>query len=74
MGAVAILRRLVGMIRHYLAGVQIRVRLDGGFAHPAVLEFLDAEPRLEWSVDRLSQGDADYPMGRSFSHKFRARP
>jgi Transposase DDE domain group 1 len=49
-GAVAILRRLVGMIRHYLPGVQIRVRLDGGFAHPAVLEFLDAEPRLEYVV------------------------
>ena len=48
--AVAMLRRLVGMIRHYLPGVQIRVRLDGGFAHPAVLEFLDAEPRLEYVV------------------------
>jgi hypothetical protein len=30
--------------------VQIRVRLDGGFAHPAVLAFLDAEPRLEYVV------------------------
>ena len=49
-GAVAILRRLVRMIRHHLPGVQIRVRLDGGFAHPAVLEFLDAQPRLEYVV------------------------
>jgi len=49
-GAVAILRRLVRMIRHYLSGVQIRVRLDGGFAHPAVLEFLDAQPKLEYVV------------------------
>ena len=40
-GAVAMLRRLVRMIRHHLPGVQIRVRLDGGFAHPAVLEFLE---------------------------------
>jgi Transposase DDE domain group 1 len=49
-GAVAILRRLVRMIRHHLSGVQIRVRLDGGFAHPAVLEFLDAQPKLEYVV------------------------
>jgi len=49
-GAVAMLRRLVRMIRHHLSGVQIRVRLDGGFAHPAVLEFLDAQPKLEYVV------------------------
>src|SRR5436853_6982472 len=49
-GAVAMLRRLVGMIRHHLPGVRIRVRLDGGFAHPAVLEFLDAKPKLEYVV------------------------
>src|ERR1700680_2905012 len=49
-GAVGLLRRLVRMIRHYLPEVQIRVRLDGGFAHPAVLEFLDAQPRLEYVV------------------------
>jgi Transposase DDE domain group 1 len=48
--AVAILRRLVRMIRHHLRGVQIRVRLDGGFAHPAVLQFLDAQPKLEYVV------------------------
>ena len=49
-GAVAMLRRLVRMIRHHLPGVQIRIRLDGGFAHPAVLEFLDAQPKLEYVV------------------------
>ncbi len=49
-GAVAMLRRLVRMIRHHIPGVQIRVRLDGGFAHPAVLEFLDAQPKLEYVV------------------------
>ena len=49
-GAVAILRRLVRMIRHHLPAVQIRVRLDGGFAHPAVLAFLDAQPNSKrWS-------------------------
>ena len=49
-GAVAILRRLVRIIRRRLPGVRIRVRLDGGFAHPAVLEFLDAQPKLEYVV------------------------
>src|SRR6202161_1895767 len=49
-GAVAMLRRLLRMIRHQLPGVPIRVRLDGGFAHPAVLEFLDDQPKLEYVV------------------------
>ncbi len=49
-GAVALLRRLVGMVRQQLPGVQIRVRLDGGFAHPAVLAFLDTQPKLEYVV------------------------
>jgi hypothetical protein len=44
------LRRLVSIIRNCFPGVQIRVRLDGGFAHPAVLEFLDAQPKLEYVV------------------------
>ena len=29
---------------------RIRVRLDGGFAHPGLLAFLDAEPNLEYVV------------------------
>src|ERR1039457_4889457 len=49
-GAVAILRRLVQLIRHFLPGVCIRVRLDGGFAHPQLLAFLDAEPGVEYVV------------------------
>jgi hypothetical protein len=49
-GAVAILQRLVKMIRRHIPGIQIRVRLDGGFAHPAVFEFLDAQPKLEYVV------------------------
>ena len=49
-GAVGLLRRLIRMIRHHIPGVRIRVRLDGGFAHPAVLEFLDAQPKLEYVV------------------------
>ena len=49
-GAVGILRRLLWLIRHFLPGVRIRVRLDGGFAHPAVLDLLEAEPNLEYLV------------------------
>src|SRR6266702_70583 len=49
-GAVAMLRRLVRMIRHHLPGVRIRIRLDGGFAYPTVLEFLDGQPKLEYVV------------------------
>ena len=53
-GAVGILRRLLMMIRHFFPGTCIRVRLDGGFAHPALLDFLDAEPNLEYAVAMAS--------------------
>ena len=49
-GAVGILRRLLLLIRHFLPGVRIRVRLDGGFAHPDLLDLLEAEPNLEYLV------------------------
>jgi Transposase DDE domain group 1 len=49
-GAVGILRRLLQMIRHFLPSVRVRVRLDGGFAHPHVLALLDSEPNLEYVV------------------------
>jgi len=49
-GAVGLLRRLVRMIGCYFPGVSLRVRLDGGFAHPAVLDFLDGQPKLEYVV------------------------
>ena len=49
-GAVGILRRLLQLIRYFLPGVCIRVRLDGGFAHPQLLAFLDAEPGVEYVV------------------------
>jgi hypothetical protein len=38
-GAVGILRRLLLMIRTFFPTVRIRVRLDGGFAHPDLLNF-----------------------------------
>src|ERR1700686_645142 len=49
-GAVGILRRLLLIVREFFPGVRIRIRLDGGFAHPALLDFLDAEPKLEYVV------------------------
>ena len=49
-GAVGILRRLMQLIRCFLPGVCLRVRLDGGFAHPQLLAFLDAEPGVEYVV------------------------
>jgi hypothetical protein len=50
LGAVGILRRLIGMVRYLFPRVPIRVRLDGGFAHPELFDFLDAEPNLEYVV------------------------
>src|SRR5260370_15103207 len=49
-GAVALLRRLLMIVREFFPGVRIRVRLDGGFAHLSVLDFLDAQPKLEYVV------------------------
>jgi len=49
-GAVGILRRLILMVRYFLPQAQIRIRLDGGFAHPDILALLDAEPNLEYVV------------------------
>ena len=49
-GAVGILRRLLMIVRHFFPAVRIRIRLDGGFAHPGLLAFLDAEPGVEYVV------------------------
>jgi hypothetical protein len=65
-GAVGILCRLLMMVRHFFPGVRIRIRLDGGFAHPALLDFLDAEPNLEYVVamakNAVLQGKAEEAM------------
>jgi hypothetical protein len=49
-GAIGILRRTLELIRRYFPQVRVRVRLDGGFAHPRLLDFLDRQPRLEYAV------------------------
>jgi hypothetical protein len=53
-GAVGVLRRLMTMIRNSFPKVRIRVRLDGGFANPELLAFLDAEPSVEYVVAMAS--------------------
>jgi hypothetical protein len=53
-GAVGILRRLMALIRNSFPKARIRVRLDGGFANPELLEFLDGEPGVEYVVAMAS--------------------
>jgi hypothetical protein len=50
LGAVGILRRVLEKLRRAFPGVRIRVRLDGGFADPELLDFLDAQPDVEYVV------------------------
>jgi len=40
-GALGILRRLITRVSNAFPKARIRVRLDGGFASPEVLDFLD---------------------------------
>jgi hypothetical protein len=53
-GAVGVLRRLIRMVRATFPKARIRVRLDGGFASPALFEFLDSEPKVEYVVAMAS--------------------
>jgi hypothetical protein len=50
-GAIGILRRLIGRVNNAFPRARIRVRLDGGFASPEVLDFLDCEPKVEYLVN-----------------------
>ena len=50
-GAVGILRRLIERLRDAFPSAKIRVRLDGAFATPDVLYFLDCEPKVEYIVN-----------------------
>jgi hypothetical protein len=48
-GAIGILKRVIAKLRVAFPKTQIRVRLDGGFATPAILDYLDQE-RVEYLV------------------------
>src|SRR3984893_350243 len=50
-GALGILRRLITRVSNAFPKASIRVRLDGDFASPEVLEFLDCEPKVEYLVN-----------------------
>jgi hypothetical protein len=50
-GALGILRRLIARVSEAFPKARIRVRLDGGFASPEVLDFLDCEPKVEYLVN-----------------------
>jgi DDE family transposase len=50
-GAIGILRRLIARVSDAFPKAKIRVRLDGGFASPKVLDFLDCEPKVEYLVN-----------------------
>ena len=49
-GTVAVLRRLLPLLRAAFPRARFLVRLDGGFATPEVFDYLDAEPRLDYVV------------------------
>ena len=49
-GARGLLRRLIDMLRVAFPKARFLVRLDGGFATPEIVDFLDAEPRLHYVV------------------------
>ncbi len=49
-GAIGILARLLARVRQAFPRAHIRVRLDGGFAGPDVLTFLDAQPDVAYVV------------------------
>ena len=50
-GAIGILRRLIARVSDAFPRARIRVRLDGGFASPEVLDFLDCKPKVEYLVN-----------------------
>jgi hypothetical protein len=47
-GTLGLLRRLLPRLRRAFPRAQVLVRLDCGFASPALLDFLDAEPRTDY--------------------------
>jgi hypothetical protein len=50
LGAIGILRRILERIYRHFPQARIRIRLDGGFAHPRLLTFLDTQPKVDYVV------------------------
>ena len=70
-GAVAILRRLFAKLRRAFAKARLRVRLDGGFAAPALFDFLEDE-RVEYLV-AMAKNRRLSPRGRRLLARARRR-
>jgi hypothetical protein len=47
---IPILQRLIDRLRAAFPKARLRVRLDAGFASPTILDFLDAQSRLDYAV------------------------
>ncbi|MGH8701012.1 MAG: IS1380 family transposase, partial [Burkholderiales bacterium] len=71
LGAVAVLRRLFAKLRAAFSRARLRVRLDGGFAAPEVLDFLDAE-QVEYLV-AMAKNARLSPRGRRLLGRARRR-
>jgi hypothetical protein len=75
LGAVGILRRLIERLKEAFPKAKIRVRLDGGFAAPEVLDYLDREPKVEYLVNMAANAvlkrnvEADMERVRRASQK-----
>ncbi len=69
LGAVGILRRVIDRLRAAFPRARFLVRLDGGFACPEVLDFLDDQPRLDYVVaiakNKVLERRAKRLMGRA---------
>ena len=55
-GVLGVLRRMVPHLRQAFPQARILVRLDGGFAKPEILDYLDNQPRVESSSRPRSSG------------------
>src|SRR5216684_1601130 len=68
-GARGTLIRLLDLLRQAFPKARFLVRLDGGFATPAILDRLDAEPRLDYVVamgeNAVLTRFAEPPMGEA---------
>ena len=71
-GAEGILSRLVPRLREAFPKAKIRVRLDGGFATPDVLYFLDCEPKVEYLVNFASNSVLERKAERAMKRARRA--
>ena len=50
LGVRGLLARLLPCLRQAFPGAHILVRLDGGFAHPALLTWLEEQPRVDYVI------------------------